>query len=129
MNCLFCKINNNESDSLCIYEDEIVKVILDAFPDSNGHTLIIPKKHITDMEEMDNDTLVYINKIAKITRKLLFDALNPDGMVFLVNYGSTQVIKHYHLHLIPAYKNKQKPIDRNLIYQEIMKLKVNYFNE
>lgn len=121
MNCLFCKINNNESDSLCIYEDNIVKVILDAFPDANGHTLIIPKKHITDIDEMDNDTLGYINNIAKDIKKLLFDSLHPEGMVFLVNYGSTQVIKHYHLHLIPVYKDKQKIIDRNLIYKEIMK--------
>ena len=123
MDCLFCKINKNEVDSLTIYEDEIVKVILDAYPDANGHTLIIPKKHITDMDEMDNETLSYINDVAKRIRKVLFKALNPEGMVFIVNYGSTQMIKHYHLHLIPVYKEKQKNIDRNLIYQEIMKAK------
>lgn len=43
MDCLFCKINKNEMDSLTIYEDDVVRVILDAYPDANGHTLIIPK--------------------------------------------------------------------------------------
>ena len=104
MNCLFCKINNNECDSLTIYEDEYVRVILDAFPDTNGHTLIIPKKHIEDMDYMDNETLSHINDVAKEIKKLLYKALNPDGMVFIVNYGMNQVIKHYHLHLIPTYK-------------------------
>ena len=120
MDCLFCKINKNECDSLCIYEDDIVKVILDAYPDANGHTLIIPKKHITDIDEMDNETLGHINDVAKKIRKLLFNTLNPDGMVFLVNYGMTQVIKHYHLHLIPVYKKKQELIDRNFIFEKIM---------
>lgn len=120
MNCLFCKINNNESDSLCIYEDDIVKVILDAFPDANGHTLIIPKKHITDVDEMDKDTLNHINEIVPKIKKILYEALNPDGLVFVVNYGINQVIKHFHLHLIPVYKNKQDKIDRNIIYDKIM---------
>ena len=122
MDCLFCKINKNDCDSLCIYEDDIVKVILDAYPDANGHTLIIPKKHITDIDEMDNETLGHINDVAKKIRKLLFDALNPDGKVFLVHYGMTQVIKHYHLHLIPVYKKKQEIIDRNVIYEKIMNI-------
>lgn len=120
MNCLFCKINNNESESLCIYEDEIVKVILDAFPDANGHTLIIPKKHIKDIDEMDKDTLNHINEIAPKIKKILYEALNPDGLVFVVNYGINQVIKHFHLHLIPVYKDKQEKIDRNIIYEKIM---------
>lgn len=123
MNCLFCKINNNECDSLTIYEDEYVRVILDAFPDTNGHTLIIPKKHIEDMDYMDNETLSHINDVAKDIKKLLYKALNPDGMVFIVNYGMNQVIKHYHLHLIPTYKGKVKQIDRNMIYEIIMKQK------
>ena len=42
MNCLFCKIINNEIPSYTVYEDEIVKAFLDINPDSNGHLLIIP---------------------------------------------------------------------------------------
>ena len=60
------------------YEDDIVKVILDAYPDANGHTLIIPKKHITDIDEMDNETLGHINDVAKKIRKLLFNTMFQD---------------------------------------------------
>ena len=124
MDCLFCKINKNEMDSLTIYEDDVVRVILDAYPDANGHTLIIPKKHITDMDEMDNETLSHINDVAKRIRKVLFKALNPEGMVFIVNYGSTQMIKHYHLHLIPSYKETQNIVDIEEIYKKIKKIVV-----
>src|SRR5574344_2792845 len=99
MDCLFCKIIENEIPSKTIYEAEQVKVIMDVNPTSNGHTLIIPKKHIVDFEEMDNETLSYINDTAKKVKKILYKALNPDGLVLLVNYGLPQEIKHYHLHL------------------------------
>lgn len=120
-NCIFCKIINNEIPSRCLYEDDIVKVILDANPDSNGHTLILPKKHITDFEEMDNETLIHINKIAKEIKYLLYKTLNPDGLCLHVNYGLAQVIKHYHLHLIPVYKEKQAIRDLDEIYNTLIK--------
>ena len=45
--CLFCKIINKEVDSLCLYEDDDIMAILDAYPDCDGHTLIIPKNAFT----------------------------------------------------------------------------------
>ena len=50
--CLFCKINNGEVDSLTIYEDEKVKVMMDAFPNKPGHTLIITKEHYKDLDDI-----------------------------------------------------------------------------
>lgn len=46
MNCIFCKIMNNEIPSYTVYEDDIVKIFLDINPDSNGHLLIVPKTYI-----------------------------------------------------------------------------------
>lgn len=120
MDCLFCKIIENEIPSKTIYEDDQVKVIMDVNPTSNGHTLIIPKKHIVDFEEMDNETLSYINDTAKKVKKILYKALNPDGLVLLVNYGLPQEIKHYHLHLIPVYKDHQDLLNIDEVYSKIL---------
>lgn len=117
MDCLFCKIINGEINSYPLYEDDIVKVILDAFPQSNGHMLIIPKKHIMDFTLMDNDTLSHINDVAKMMSKKIFDVLKPQGLSLVVNYGSVQAIKHYHLHLIPKYE-KSSMIDVQEIYNK-----------
>ena len=61
--CLFCKIVRNEVESRKIYEDDKVIAIMDAYPDVDGHTLIIPKKHYTDFKELDDDILIHIKKI------------------------------------------------------------------
>lgn len=107
MDCLFCKIVNGEIPSLKIYEDNIVLAFLDINPDSDGHTLIIPKKHYTDLDDIDLDVLKHINKTTKNIKKLLEEKLNCEGMSLLQNNGFVQEIKHYHLHLKPFYKNKK----------------------
>ena len=61
----------------------------------------------------------HINDAAKIVKEKLYNALNPDGLVLVVNYGLTQEVKHYHLHLIPAYKKHQDLIDVEEIYNKI----------
>ena len=115
-NCIFCKIINKEIASNIVYEDEFIIVFMDLNPDSNGHMLIVPKKHITDFTEMDNETLSHINEVAKKMHKLVMEKLKPEGIKLTVNYGFIQVVKHYHLHLIPIYKNKQPLKDIKEIY-------------
>ena len=107
MDCLFCKIAKGEIESLKIYEDDIVLAFLDINPDSDGHTLIIPKKHYTDIDDIDLNTLNHINKISKKVKKLLEEKLECEGMSLLQNNGLVQEIKHYHLHLKPYYKDKK----------------------
>ena len=105
---IFCKIIKGEIPSYTIYEDKIVKVFLDVNPSHNGHTLIIPKKHYKDLFEIDEKTLNHINKISKEVSNTLISKLNCDGITLTQNNGIAQEVKHYHLHLIPKYKNEEK---------------------
>ena len=105
MECIFCKIVNNESPSYTIYEDEIVKVFLNINPSSDGHLLIIPKKHFTNLSDIDLDTLNHINKVSKNMYKLLKEKLKIDGLTITQNNDYGQEIKHYHMHLTRRYKN------------------------
>ena len=70
MDCLFCKIVNGDIPSYKIYEDEIVYAFLDINPDSNGHTLIIPKKHFLDLDEIDIEDVAPLVNITKKWRNL-----------------------------------------------------------
>ena len=112
MDCIFCKIAEGSIKSNKLYENDKVIVFMDLNPVSNGHMLVIPKKHITDFTEMDNETLGSINETAKEMQKIIMKKLKPNGIKLVVNYGSVQVVKHYHLHLIPVYETKQaiKPL-------------------
>ena len=105
MNCVFCNIVDGKIPSHTIFEDEIVKVMMDINPVSNGHLLIIPKKHFTNLTDIDMDTLMHIQKTAKEMFKLLKDKLNIEGLTLCQNNEYGQEVKHYHLHLIPRYKN------------------------
>ncbi len=106
MECLFCKIIKKELDSLILYEDDKILILLDAFPDADGHTLIIPKKHYDNFHDLPDDLLVHIHNYAKIYGDILMKKLNKESLTILNNYGKAQVIKHYHLHLIPNFKEK-----------------------
>ena len=117
MDCIFCKIINNEIPSYRLYEDKNVKCILDVNPLSKGHTLILPKKHFKDINDIDLDTLNEINNASKIIVNLLNEKLKPSGIKLVQNNGNLQEIKHYHLHIIPNYIKKD-----NLNVEEVFNL-------
>lgn len=113
MNCLFCKIIEGDIPSYTIYEDDTVKVFLDIHPDSNGHILLIPKKHTLDLESIDENTLHHILSLAKSFIPKLEYLLHADGVTLIQNNGDVQEVKHFHLHLKPYYKKKEeiKPVE------------------
>ena len=104
--CLFCKIAKGENPSYTLFEDDILKVMLDVFPNSPGHTLIIPKEHYLDLDDIPLEVLNHIMKVSKQIKPLLEIKLNPHSVVLMQNNGEEQKIKHYHLHLIPKYDVK-----------------------
>lgn len=104
MDCLFCKILKGDIPSRKIYEDDYVLAFLDINPDTVGHTLIIPKKHYKDLDDIDSETLAHIISAAKVIKKRLQEKLKIDGLTLVQNNGDIQEIKHFHLHLKPYYK-------------------------
>ncbi len=101
--CIFCKIIAGEIPSKKVYEDDKVLVIMDIDPKADGHTLVIPKKHVTDFTEMSDEDVLMVNGIAKKVGLKIVDRLKARGITFAVNYGDSQAVKHYHLHLLPNY--------------------------
>ena len=119
MDCLFCKIIKGEIPSYKVYEDDIVYAFLDINPDSNGHTLIIPKKHTLNLDTIDNDTLIKIMDSAREIKKILYEKLNCDGITLIQNNGDVQEVKHFHLHLKPYYNQKQSIDQVENVYKKI----------
>lgn len=114
--CLFCKIIKGDTPSNTIYEDEIVKVFLDIHPDSVGHTLIIPKEHYVDLEDIPEEVISHIMSVSKIIKKRIQEKLKPDGMTLIQNNGFVQEVKHFHLHLIPRYRGNNKKLSVSEVY-------------
>lgn len=104
--CIFCKIISGEIPSMKLYEDDKVMAFLDVNPDSDGHTLIVPKKHYKDIYDIPDELLSHIYKTARSISVDISNKLHCDGISFLQNNGDVQEVKHYHLHIKPYYKDK-----------------------
>ena len=106
-NCIFCKIAAGEIPSQTIYEDDDFRAILDLGPATDGHTLILPKDHAANLFELPEDIAAKLTPLAAKLGKQLVDKLGADGLNVIQNNGEVagQTVMHYHLHLIPRYKN------------------------
>ncbi len=100
-NCIFCKIASGEIPSSKIYEDKDFFVFLDIHPVSDGHLLIIPKKHSVWMWETDDTTVANIFVLAKKIMLALKKGL-PCDYVQLSVVGNE--VPHFHVHLIPRHE-------------------------
>ena len=98
MSTIFSKIIAGEIPSHKIYEDERVVAFLDIYPKSEGHTLVIPKKPVEFIWDMDDGEYVYLMKIAKKIAKHLRATL-PYQYVRMSVVGTD--VSHAHVHLIP----------------------------
>lgn len=113
MDCIFCKIINGVIPSYTIYENDYVKAFLDVSPASNGHTLIVPKKHFENIYDIHLEYLIEIEKASKEVSKILKEKLSCQGITRLQNNEYGQEVKHYHMHIIPRYENDNLEINND----------------
>ena len=106
-NCLFCKIIAGEIPAYKIYEDEHTLAFLDIAKDVDGHTLVIPKKHITNILDSDAETLNHVMNTVKLISNHYVDNCGFSGVNILINNGSSaeQAVPHLHMHIIPRLEN------------------------
>ena len=106
-NCIFCKIIAGEIPSAVIFEDEEFKAILDRFPGNTGHVLVLPKKHYSNIFDIDEDVAGRLFRLATKIAKNMKEVLGFEAMNVVQNNGSLagQTVHHFHLHLIPRYEN------------------------
>ncbi|TCN27969.1 histidine triad (HIT) family protein [Mesobacillus foraminis] len=103
--CIFCKIVNGEIPAAKVYENEHVLAFLDISQVTKGHTLVIPKVHKENVneltEEIAGNLFKEVPKIANAIKK----AYDPIGLNTLNNNGehAGQSVFHFHMHLIPRY--------------------------
>ena len=104
--CIFCKIIKGEIPSKTIYEDNDIQIIMNINPNTNGHLLVIPKKHMENIMDTEEKIITHSIKVIKETiYPLLKERLNCEGLTLAQNNELGQEIKHYHIHLIPRYEN------------------------
>ncbi len=105
--CLFCKIIKREIPSSKLYETENVLAFLDIAPVHKGHALVVPKKHCMNILDIDENNLTEVAKAVKKVALAVKKATNADAITVTSNNekAAGQVVMHYHIHIIPRFKD------------------------
>jgi len=134
--CLFCKIAKGKIPSKKIFENEKVFAFLDIKPITKGHTLVIPKNHSVNIEDIDEADLQECMKVVKQLAPKIMKALGADGF----NLGNNnhkaagQAVMHTHFHIIPRFKGdglsnwENKETTQESLQESQQKI-VNYLNK
>lgn len=103
MECIFCKIIAGDIPSHKIYENDHVVAFFDILPISPGHTIIVPKNHVADIEGLSDEEMSAMSLALKKIGKAVLDGLGVKGYsVFLDNKSAAnQHVPHVHFHLVP----------------------------
>ena len=99
-NCIFC----NPTD--IVINGEYAYSRLDGFPVSEGHCLVIPKRHVGSIDELSDVELKDLYTVLHQSKTLLIETYLPDGFNIGINEGEAagQTVPHLHIHLIPRYE-------------------------
>ncbi|EOG8709118.1 HIT family protein [Bacillus cereus] len=106
MECLGCRLAGGEEKIYKVYEDDYVTCFLDHAPFYPGHTLIVPKQHIVEVDELDDVVAKAIMDASKLIAKAIKIVYKPDGITICQNGGVFNELTHYHMHVVPRYKER-----------------------
>jgi histidine triad (HIT) family protein len=105
-NCVFCQIMDGTAPAYTVYKDDEIFACLDKFPITARHTLVMPRKHVSTLVDLDEQLT---SRMFNICRKIgsSFYAMKYSGVNYFVNEGADagQVIFHVHCHVIPRNHN------------------------
>ncbi len=108
--CAFCHISKNESDDESmhvLHRDKHCFIVMNKYPYTPGHFMIIPHFHTDKLEELDSEVWLHISSLAQKGVALLKEALNAQGVNIGMNLGKAGgagIAEHIHLHLVPRWK-------------------------
>jgi len=112
--CVFCHISTHDEEDLHIlYKDEYCFMVMNKYPYTPGHFMIIPHFHTDKLEELDTEVWLHISALAQKGVKLLKEGMNAQGVNIGMNLGAAAgagIAEHIHMHLVPRW-----PRDTNFI--------------
>ena len=108
--CTFCDIlkSKNDAKNYIFLRGSLTYAVLNIYPYSNGHCLILPNRHVGDLSKLTPDELKEMMELLLKTKALLEKALKPHGFNVGFNLGriaGAGIPKHMHMHVVPRWKN------------------------
>ena len=107
--CPFCKMARHELPVVVIQENKDLLAIMDLYPATHGHVLVLPKKHIENIYNMPSDLGARLMVMAISIANAIKQKLSPDGINLIQSneLAAGQTVLHFHLHIVPRYRGDQ----------------------
>ena len=104
-NCIFCSILAGDMPGEVVQEDEHTVAFMDIQPWTRGHAVVIPRRHVANLYEIEDDELARVNAAGRRLALRMRDNLGADGVNLLNSCGAAawQTVFHFHVHVIPRY--------------------------
>lgn len=105
--CVFCKIIAGEIPGQIVAEDERTVAFMDINPATRGHALVVPRRHVRDLLEIEAEDLAAVARVAQGLARRVSERLGADGVNLLNSCGvaAWQTVFHFHVHVIPRYED------------------------
>jgi len=104
--CVFCKCSVR-CDEYILFEGKTAYVMMNKYPYVNGHLMIIPQRHVGQIEDLTQEEKKEIFDLLDASVKVLKEAMNPNGFNIGINIGKAAgagVEEHFHVHVIPRWE-------------------------
>jgi histidine triad (HIT) family protein len=115
--CLGCQLANGQVQAHVVYENEWLTCLLDIAPLNAGHVLLLPKRHVAELEELEEETSAAMLQAVMKMSRVIKTLYQPDGVTILQNGGKFNDLGHVHVHVFPRYEGDGfgwlEPEDRN----------------
>jgi histidine triad (HIT) family protein len=103
--CIFCRIVAGEAEASVAYEDDATLAFMDLGQFAEGHTLVVPKRHVVDIFELDDATGAAVMAAAARVARGVDAAFSPHGVsIWQSNRAPWQEVPHFHMHVLPRWR-------------------------
>lgn len=108
VSCIFCAQAEGDDrvTKLPVYEDDFLMVVLNIFPYNTGHLLVVPKRHVNSLSELEDDERNRLFSMVERVEALQKEVAEPAGIDIGINLGKAagESIEHLHVQLVPIYE-------------------------
>jgi ATP adenylyltransferase len=106
--CFLCKAleENEDKKNLILYRGDNVFVIMNRYPYNNGHLMLVPNRHIGELDELNSEEMLELMNVLTKMKKVLDKTLKPEGYNIGINLGKVAgagVEDHLHIHIVPRW--------------------------
>ena len=128
---IFAKILRGELPAFTVYETGHCLAFLDVMPQSEGHTLVLPKQPAETLFELNDESAGHLIAAVRIVAAAVRTAFSPDGIRLMQLNGEAagQTVPHVHMHIVPCYTNSpsqphaQRIADTNILEAHAAKIR------